>query len=215
MPKKNTAARKPARPYHHGNLRRALLDEALATIRNEGVEAVTLREIGARVGVSRTALYRHFADKSALIAAVAAEGFRTLREQLVTAWERNNGGLAGFEAMGFAYVHFAVANSTHFRVMFSRFIYREPADPALATEGAGAFMALVNAVTELQRRRELRADDTELMARHIWAVVHGVANLAIDGQLPEPDGIEKLTRYSIDRLLLGIAQRSDMVLRTR
>ena len=72
-------ATKPHRPYHHGNLRRALLDEALATIRAEGVEGLTLREIGTRVGVSRTALYRHFADKRALLAAVATEGFRTLR----------------------------------------------------------------------------------------------------------------------------------------
>lgn len=206
MPTKKSAARKPTRPYHHGNLRRALLDEALSTIRREGVEGVTLREIGARVGVSRTALYRHFTDKSALISAVAAEGFRTLREQLAGAWESKNGGIGGFEAMGQAYVQFAVANPTHFRVMFSRFIDREPADPQLATEGAGAFTALVHAVAELQRAGQLRADDTELMARHIWAVVHGVANLAIDGQLPEPDGIEKLTRYSIERLQLGIAR---------
>ena len=215
MPPKKTSARKPTRPYHHGNLRRALLDEALSTIRREGVEGVTLREIGARVGVSRTALYRHFADKRALLSGVATEGFRTLREQLIAAWETNNGGMTGFEAMGIAYVQFAVENSTHFRVMFSRYIDREPSDSALAAEGTGAFMALVNAVAELQRNKQLRADDTELMARHIWAVVHGVANLAIDGRLPEPDGIQKLTRYSMDRLQLGIVARSDMVLRTR
>ena len=205
MPAKKSAARKPTRPYHHGNLRRALLDEALSTIRAEGVEAVTLREIGARVGVSRTALYRHFADKGALISAVAAEGFRTLREQLASAWENGRGGVAGFEAMGVAYVQFAVTNSTHFRVMFSRFIDREPANPELATEGRGAFMVLAEAVAALQRGGQLRNDDTELLARHIWAVVHGVANLAIDGQLPEPDGIEQLTRYSLERLQFGIA----------
>ena len=205
MPPRKSATRKPPRPYHHGNLRRALLDEALATIRREGVEGVTLREIGARLGVSRTALYRHFADKRALLSAVAAEGFRTLREQLVAAWESGERGMAGFEAMGVAYVQFAVANPTHFRVMFSRYIDREPRDPDLANEGAGAFVALVNAVAALQRAGQLRADDTELMARHIWAVVHGVANLAIDGQLAEPGGIEQLTRYSIERLQLGIA----------
>ena len=81
------AARKPDRPYHHGNLRRGLLDEALVTIRTDGVDGLTLREIGARLGVSRTALYRHFADERALLTAVATEGFRMLREQLVTAWE--------------------------------------------------------------------------------------------------------------------------------
>ena len=100
MPRSTRAARKPDRPYHHGNLRRALLDEALATIRAEGVDGLTLREIGARLGVSRTALYRHFADKRALLAAVATEGFRTLRQQLVTAWEEGGRGPRGVRVDG-------------------------------------------------------------------------------------------------------------------
>jgi AcrR family transcriptional regulator len=207
MPPRKSTARKPRRPYHHGNLRRALLDEALSTIRTEGVEGVTLREIGARLGVSRTALYRHFADKRALLSAVATEGFRTLREQLVAAWENGGRGPAAFEAMGAAYVQFAVANPTHFRVMFSRYFDRDPRDPELSREGMGAFMALVDAVVVLQRNQQLRSDDTELMTRHIWAVVHGVAMLAIDGQLPEPEGVAKLTRYSIARLQDGIVDR--------
>src|ERR1700704_4873048 len=106
MARSTPVARKPRRPYHHGNLRRALLDEALVTIRAEGVEGLTLREIGARLGVSRTALYRHFADKRAFLAAVATEGFSTLRQQLVTAWESGRGRHA-FESMGVVYVRFA------------------------------------------------------------------------------------------------------------
>src|SRR5215510_3021373 len=96
--------RKRRRSYHHGNLRRALLDEALATIRTEGVDGLTLREIGARLGVSRTALYRHFADKRGLLAAVATEGFRMLRQQLLAAWEEGGRDDAAFYAMGSAYV---------------------------------------------------------------------------------------------------------------
>src|SRR3982751_2670167 len=110
--------RKPNRPYHHGNLRGALLQEALSTIRAEGVEALTLREIGARLGVSRTALYRHFADKGALLAAVATEGFRTLREQLTSAWVAGAGDRDAFDAMGIAYIRFAIDNPSHYRVMF-------------------------------------------------------------------------------------------------
>src|SRR5688572_10252488 len=71
--------RKPVSRYHHGDLRPALLEEAVRTIRKDGVEALTLREAGRRLGVSRTALYRHFADKSALLAAVAREGFQRFR----------------------------------------------------------------------------------------------------------------------------------------
>src|SRR5262245_29560857 len=112
------AARKPRGRYHHGNLRRALIDEALATIRAEGAAGLTLRGIGARLGVSRTALYRHLADKRALLTVVATEGFRTLRQQLVTAWDEGGRGRAAFQAMGVAYVRFAVANPSHYRVMF-------------------------------------------------------------------------------------------------
>ena len=83
---------------------------------------LTLREIGARVGVSRTALYRHFADKRALLSAVATEGFRTLRLQLAAAWDESGRGRAGFETMGGAYVRFAVANPSHYRVMFGGFV---------------------------------------------------------------------------------------------
>ena len=72
--------------YHHGNLEAALLESALETIRIEGVDAVTLRGVGAKVGVSRTALYRHFSDKAALMARVASEGFRLLRATLQDTW---------------------------------------------------------------------------------------------------------------------------------
>ena len=72
-------ARKRANQYHHGDLSRSLLQEALRTIQKDGVAALTMRGVGSKLGVSRTALYRHFADKSALLAAVATEGFRTLR----------------------------------------------------------------------------------------------------------------------------------------
>lgn len=198
------AAHKPHHPYHHGNLRRALLDEALATIRAEGVEGLTLRGIGARLGVSRTALYRHFADKRALLAAVATEGFRTLRQQLVTAWEEGGRGRAAFESMGVAYVRFALANPSHYRVMFGGFVDSKASEPELAAEAAAAFEALVDSLAVLQRDAVVRGDDTVLLARFVWAVVHGVAMLGIDGQLREPGGVEELIRYAIKRLRTGI-----------
>jgi len=205
MARSTRAARKPDRPYHHGNLRRGLLDEALATIRTHGIDGLTLREIGARLGVSRTALYRHFADKRALLAAVATEGFRMLREQLATAWEQGGRSPAAFEAMGVAYVRFAAANPAHYRVMFGGFVDPNACDPELATEAAGAFQALVDALVMLQRAAIVRGDDSVLMARYVWSVVHGVAMLAIDGQLREPGAVDELMRYALERLRTGIA----------
>src|ERR1044072_2394756 len=98
MPSMAVTARK--RRYHHGDLRRALIGGAGRTRRDEGAPARALRAVGARLGVSRTALYRHFADKSALLNAVAEEGFRGLSDELERAWEDAGRGLKGFEEQG-------------------------------------------------------------------------------------------------------------------
>src|SRR5262245_36443879 len=131
--------RKPRDRYHHGDLRRALLDEALRTIQQDGVAALTLRAIGLRLGVSRTALYRHFADKRALLSAVATEGFRLLTARLTEAW--GAGGPRGFTAMGVAYIRFAMANASHYRVMFGGSVDNGPHDEDLVRESTAAFQA--------------------------------------------------------------------------
>jgi len=198
-------ARKPADRYHHGDLRRALVTEAVRTIQAKGVDALTLRAVGQKLGVSRTALYRHFADKSALLAAVAAEGFRTLRLQLVRSWEDGGRSAEAFNAMGVAYVTFAITHPSHYRVMFGGFVRDGTTDLELAQEGAGAFQALVDALVTLQRNGLLRQDEPFLLARFIWAIVHGLAMLIIDRRLgpgaPEPD---ELVRFALARLRTGI-----------
>lgn len=193
--------RKRADQYHHGDLRRALIEEALRTIRTHGVEDLTLRRAGARLGVSRTALYRHFSDKQALLAAVGREGFRLLRLALSDAWERHGKGRRGFEAMGVAYVKFAVAHPSHYRVMFGRFIESCSKDPEFVEEATAAFQVLVDSLVAQQKAGLIRRDDPIVMARFIWSVVHGIAMLAIDGQLRGADEQGKsLNRYAIDRL---------------
>lgn len=194
-------ARKRADRYHHGDLRRALVEEALRTIQTHGVEALTLRAVGERLGVSRTALYRHFSDKPALLAAVGREGFRLLRQTLTAAWDNNGRGRAGFEAMGNAYIQFAVAHPSHYRVMFGGFIESCERDAAFVEEAAAAFQVLVDALVEQQQARLVRRDDPLLQARMIWSLVHGVSMLVIDGQLRGNDERgEALTVYAIDRI---------------
>jgi AcrR family transcriptional regulator len=196
--------------YHHGDLQRALLEEALRTIQTQGVEGLTLRAVGKALGVSRTALYRHFADKSALLAAVAREGFRTLRIELQGAWETGGRGRKGFAAMGEAYVRFAVAHPAHYRVMFGGFLASGVIDPDLMAEASGAFQALVDALVEQQKAGLIRRDDPQQLARFIWAIVHGIARLAIDGQLHgSPADAQALTRYAINRVRTGIASAAD------
>jgi AcrR family transcriptional regulator len=193
--------RKRSGSYHHGDLRRALVTEALGTIDRHGVHALTLRSIGNHLGVSRTALYRHFADKPALLAAVGREGFRLLRETLTDAWQQHGRGRAGFEAMGLAYVQFAAAHPSHYRVMFGGFIESCAKDAEFVNEAKAAFQVLVDALVEQQQAGLVRPDDPLLLARMIWALVHGISMLVIDGQLRGNDERgEALNRYAIERI---------------
>ena len=191
--------------YHHGDLRRALLDEAVRTIRDDGGAALTLRAVGARLGVSRTALYRHFADKSALLNAVSEDGFRRLADALEQAWTGAGGGVRGFEEQGRAYVRFALDNPSHYRVMFGVWSSRDE-DTALRVAGARAFQVLVDALTALQRDGVVRQNEAPAqVALYVWAAVHGVAMLAIDGRLPSgPGGVRDVIEYAVRRIGSGI-----------
>ena len=194
--------------YHHGDLRRALVEEAVRTIDRHGVDALTLRSIGDRLGVSRTALYRHFADKPALLAAVGREGFRLLRLALTESWEQHGRGRTGFEAMGEAYVRFAVAHPAHYRVMFGGFIESCAKDEEFVQEAKAAFQVLVDSLVEQQQAGLVRPDDPLLLARMIWSLVHGIAMLAIDGQLRGADEKgEALNRHATERIRDAIRAR--------
>jgi AcrR family transcriptional regulator len=195
---------RPRKRYHHGDLRRALIDEAVRIIDEEGVEGLTLRAVGARLGVSRTALYRHFADKDTLLAAVAAEGFRAFRAALHEGVVGHGGGVAGFEAMGRAYITFALEHPSHYRAMFGGFLEACPRSPEMVAEAEGSFRVLVDSIVSLQQAGQVRADDPQQLARYVWAVSHGVAMLAIDGQLRGVDPLMEM-EYSIGRIRAGIA----------
>jgi len=153
----------------------------------------------------RIVMDRHFADKSALLAAVAREGFRTLRLELVDAWEQGGRGQEAFDAMSVVYVRFALTHPSHYRVMFGGFVDARAADPGLREGGGAAFQVLVDALVAQQQNGLVRGDDPSQLARFIWAIVHGVAMLAIDGQLQRQDAdAEDLIRYAADRIRSGI-----------
>jgi AcrR family transcriptional regulator len=203
LPKK-PAPRPKAERYHHGDLPRAMLSEALRTIQRRGIDSLTLRSVGEKLGVSRTALYRHFANKEALLGAVAAEGFRRLRQELFEAWDQGGRGRAGFEAMGAAYIHFAVRHPSHYRVMFGGALAKGDVALPPQDKSADAFGVLVDALVELQGAGLAVSQDAHLLALFVWSVVHGVAMLALDGVLHRPEDTETLSRFAIERLWSGI-----------
>jgi AcrR family transcriptional regulator len=203
------AKSKKKRAYHHGDLRRALLDEATALIAREGTAAVSLRELSERVGVSHAAAYRHFANKEALFASVAEEGFRTLKEAEVAA--RDAAGpdaRARLSAIGVAYIGFAVAHTGHFKVMFSHLGTSYSDVPGLAVEGEAAFAVVVEAVAAAQAAGAARGGDVLRLAVFAWASVHGFAHLLIEQALDDVnlggDTAER-ARWLVEQVFDGLA----------
>lgn len=162
---------KPA--YHHGDLASALLAEAGNILEKEGLEALTLREVARRVGVSHNAPYRHFPDREALLAALAAEGFGKLAER-----QRRAVAEKGVRGMGEAYVHFALAHPQRFHLMFGG-VVRMDRHPRLAEVATRTFDALSGALAGAFPPSR-GASDASVAA---WALVHGLAHLLKDGRI--------------------------------
>lgn len=189
--------------YHHGALKGALLDEAAVLIRTEGTEAVTMRALATRLGVSRTAAYRHFENKEALLVAVAAEGFERLAAALHTAGEGREG-RDRVESMGQAYVRFALTNPAHYRLMYGREALSRREIPALQASADQAYDELVALIEAEQQSGLLRAGDARQLAYVAWALVHGLALLLVDGQMEQPDDMGGLAALAIRMLLDGL-----------
>jgi AcrR family transcriptional regulator len=183
--KKTTALSKPG--YHHGDLRRALIEASLALIAEEGFSALTLREVARRAGVTHAAPYRHFPDKEALLAAVAEEGFRAMatlmRERMDQ--DKESGPLERLGACGVAYVLFAVQHPAHFRVMFGPHFSTPKDHEGMSKEGGTAFGLLVQSIVQGQEAGLLREGDPMPLALMAWSQVHGLASLLVDGQLEQ------------------------------
>jgi len=186
---------KPARPYHHGDLRAALLRAAVDAIGQAGPAGMSLRDVARRAGVSHAAAAYHFGDKAGLLTAVAAQGYRMLTQELQNA--RDSG--RGFLEVGVAYVRFAVSHRAHFEVMYRPELYR-PDDSEVREARAGAAVLLYGTASP---------DAGQLAAgAAAWSLVHGLATLWLNGNLPPQLGTdpEEITRR-VAPYLTGPASR--------
>jgi AcrR family transcriptional regulator len=169
-------------PYHHGDLRRALLDAAERLLVRQGAAALSLREVARAAGVSHNAPYRHFPDREALLAALAAAGFERLRETLVTAIAEA-AGPHPMRAAGRAYLHFARENRALYLLMFGSEI-RKSAHPDLMRAAASA-MAVLQTAMPARDKAPAMSPRTRRLAVGAWALVHGLAHLIADSQVAE------------------------------
>lgn len=181
-------------PYHHGDLRQSLIAAALKRLESDGETGLGLRELARDVGVSPAAPYRHFKNREALLAAVAAEGFRQFATMLATAVEGLDA-KAHLNALGNGYVDFARKHTALYLLMFSPEIAKAE-HPELKAEAAAA-MAILNRAASSAAPAQPK--ETALRA---WALVHGLAHLIIDEQIPKMG--DSQTKGLIARLLEGV-----------
>ncbi|MGZ3420148.1 MAG: TetR/AcrR family transcriptional regulator [Polyangiales bacterium] len=173
--------------YHHGNLRRALLDTALELFVQRGAFDFTLRELAREAGVTHNAPYRHFAGKNELLAAIREEGFAMLAEAAQKALETETEPRPRVRALGDAYVRFAIERPHHFRLMLSE--KAEQAGPK-----AGAFELLRKTLEEGRAAGVVRDDlSARELALAAWALVHGLASLVVNGHVPGDEA--RIRRY--------------------
>lgn len=180
--------RKRADAYQHGDLRRALITAGLKLLAEGGVDGLSLRAAAELAGVSHAAPYRHFRDKSALVAAVAEEGFRLLtrhmRDEVAACATADV--LVRLRASAFGYVSFAVEHPAYFRTIFGGAVCPEGEQqaPSLRQAGDEAYHVLRDLVAEGIDRGRLRGGDPDQLSLAAWSMVHGLGMLIIEGQIP-------------------------------
>lgn len=193
-----TVSTSAERGYHHGELRTALVGAALDLLAEDGADAVSLRAVARRVGVSAMAPYRHYPDKEALLAAVAVQGFDGLRDVLRAADDAAPAGQALLE-QAVAYVRYALENPALFRLMFGP--KRLGTHPEMTAAGEAAYAVLAARVAA-----EAPANaDRDARALGCWSLVHGLASLFLDGRISDktaaPDS--DVTRRVAEAMLGG------------
>lgn len=205
--------RKPAGTYHHGDLREALLAEALKFIEQRGLAALSLRDLARRLGVSPAAPYHHFADRRDLLRALAEHGFGRLNASM-----REDLGRVGespvdrLRALGRAYLRFATHHPFHFRLMFRTEC--GPQDAPTTDPASSGFGLLRDVVIECLKHAGRGAEDPMPSILAMWGGVHGLAALRLDGPLASlgsSDEVDALSNHALGVLALALSRQDDLI----
>jgi AcrR family transcriptional regulator len=214
-PKPRRASRAPApKPYHHGDLRRVLLDAALQLIGEGGAEAVSVREAARRAGVSPGAPFRHFPSRDALMQAVAEEAQRRFRTEIETALAGAPAGdpLGRFRCLGLAYLRWAMRNPTHFEIISSRRFFDHDRAVGISRDNAELIELTGQTLADAFAAGQLRPADLRQVQIAGRALVYGFARMNVDGHFPRwgvagPEA-ERTAEAILDLFIEGIARRA-------
>ncbi len=172
--------------YHHGNLQQALVDAGREVLATDGLSALNLRTVAKKAGVSHAAPYRHYADKDALIAAIAVDGLRQLGRDLQATIEHATDPIHTTQQMARVYVKFALQHPDLFRIMFSNLADRREVHPELYDAANTLYRLLFRVIKDGQKQGAFAAGDALAQTTSLWAAVHGMSVLLVDRQIPAP-----------------------------
>jgi AcrR family transcriptional regulator len=185
--------------YHHGDLKNALIQAGIEILSKEGVNALSLRKVARRAGVSHAAPYAHFADKQALVAAISTAGYRKLYDKVYDAAQNHRGDpMRQLIEGAWAYVEFALNDSAHFRITLSGVVEREKEYPDYVEISQKSFRLVVELVEACQKAGVLNEGPPDLMAASVWGLVHGFVSLVLENQISHT----LLDRYSLKEMLI-------------
>ena len=203
----------PPKPYHHGDLRRALIDAALKLAAEGGPEAVSVREAARRAGVSAGAPFRHFASRDALMTAVAEEAQRRFRAEIDVALSEAPASdpLQRVRRFGLAYLRWAMKNPAHFEIISSGRHFDHDGSEALSRDNAELIALTGRLLRDAFAQGQLRVANLKEVQIAGRALVYGFARMNIDGHFPRwgvaPGDIERTAEAVIDLFIAGIAKR--------
>ena len=195
----NSTRAKPA--YHHGDLPQQAHQLALDTLREHGDAAISLRALAKQIGVSAPALYRHFMDRESLLAELAITGFQALRKRLLAVDQAQP--RQALIDIGLVYVSFAQEEPNFYRLMFGGRVLPKGVHPRLDTAGKSAFRVLENTIARAQQAGYIKPMPLMLVTAAAWSLVHGLAQLSIDGPLPITEAEPQLAQGVLTLLLDG------------
>ena len=204
-------SRRPS--YRHGNLREALIAEAIRLMEERADASFTLREAAQHIRVSHTAAYRHFPNKGALLAEMARRGFAILAEGLATALAEAKSADDAIARQARAYVRTALEHRAFFRCMFGPRQFGAAENEAVDASCDACFTLLTRAATRLGEEHRIAASAIPDLSLAIWSMTHGLTSLVLDGQLCETDDVgptktyERMAETAIRQLLSGLIPR--------
>lgn len=201
----------PRPTYHHGDLRRSLVQAAETLLEERGAAGLSLREVAKRAGVSHAAPYRHFHDKAALMDAIAQAGFERLAEQVQAAHDRHPGDPeAQLKDAGIAYVSWATERPERTRLMMGGMMKEDPLCTCLHAAAEDAFGWIFRIVDAGRAAGVFGGPDTRSMVISAWSAVHGLAMLILNSgkvHARSPDEVRGLARLVCDTIADGLRAR--------